>query len=195
MPTRSALTSFATPAALRSWLTKHHATESELMLQCFKIHAGARGVTYKQALDEALCFGWIDGVRRRLDHDSFSVRFSPRTPRSVWSRVNVGHVERLLREGRMMKPGLAAFRARDAKRTAVYSFENRPKAFPPALEKAFRSQGPAWAFFMDQAPWYRRTTTYWVMSAKREETRVRRFEALVECCGRRTTIPQLPKTK
>jgi uncharacterized protein YdeI (YjbR/CyaY-like superfamily) len=190
-----ALTSFATPAALRSWLRKNHKTSTELMLRCFKTHAAAKGVTYKQALDEALCFGWIDGVRRSVDEDSFSQRFTRRRPNSVWSRVNIGHVERLIREGRMMKPGLAAFEARDEKRTAIYSFENLPKALAPALEKKFRSNRGAWMFFQEQAPWYRRTTTYWVMSAKREETRVRRLESLVECCGRRTIIPQVPQVK
>jgi uncharacterized protein YdeI (YjbR/CyaY-like superfamily) len=195
MSTSHELISFATPAALRSWLKKNHKTAAELMLRCFKTHAARKGVTYKQALDEALCFGWIDGIRRSVDEDSFSTRFTPRKPRSIWSRVNIGHVERLVKEGRMTKPGLAAFAARDEKRTAVYSFENQPKALSPELEKRFRSRATAWPFFQEQAPWYRRTTMYWVMSAKREETRLRRLDALIDCCARGTIIPQVQQAK
>ncbi len=190
-------TSFKTPAALRAWLAANHDTASELVIRLFKVHAADRGVTYAQALDEALCYGWIDGVRRGGDADSFSIRFTPRRPRSIWSRVNMGHVARLMRENRMMKPGLEAFNARDEKRTAVYAFENRPKALAPRFEKRFRASKSAWAFFNQQPPSYRRTVSYWVMSAKREETQERRLEALMECCARGTRIPQLarPETK
>jgi uncharacterized protein YdeI (YjbR/CyaY-like superfamily) len=198
MAKSSALTAFATPAAFRSWLSRHHTTTVELELRLFKVHAAHRGITYAQALDEALCFGWIDGVRHGVDDDSFRTRFTPRQPRSIWSRVNIGHVERLMREGRMMPPGLAAFAARDEKRTALYSFENRPKSLDPALEKTFKANKDAWTFFGRQAPSYRRTVIFWIMSAKQEETRRRRLDALVDCCARGTIIPQLqrpvPKT-
>jgi uncharacterized protein YdeI (YjbR/CyaY-like superfamily) len=157
------------------------------------VNAAGRGVTYRQALDEALCFGWIDGIRRSVDEDSFSVRFTPRKPRSIWSRVNVGHVERLRREGRMRKPGLDAFAARDDNRTGVYSFENRPKELSPAFERLFRASKPAWKFFQEQAPSYRRTTIYWVMSAKQEATRLRRLEALMDCCARGSIMPQMQR--
>jgi len=188
---KPALASFRTPAAFRSWLEKHHKTSNELVVRCFKTHAAHLGLTYKQALDEALCFGWIDGIRRSVDEDSFSTRFTPRKPRSIWSRVNIGHVERLIRERRMTRAGLDAFAARDEKRTAVYSFENRPKELSPDLAKRFRASKAAWEFFEEQAPSYRRTTTFWIMSAKQEETRLRRLEALMDCCGRRSLIPQV----
>ena len=119
------LTSFRTPAALRAWFRKHHGTATELLLRCFRTDAADRGVTYTQALDEALCFGWIDGVRRRVDADSFCQRFTPRRPRSTWSRVNMRRVERLIEAGRMTEAGLAAFHARGDERTGVYSFEQR----------------------------------------------------------------------
>ena len=195
MAAASPLKAFRTAAALRSWLQRHHATRSELLLRTFKVHAADRGVTYKQALDEALCFGWIDGIRRSVDADSFSTRLTPRQPRSIWSRVNIAHVARLIEEGRMMPPGLDAFAKRDEKRTAVYSFENSAKVLPPALEKLFRARKKAWAFYQAQAPWYRRTTSHWVLSAKQEATRRRRLEALVACCARGETIPQLQKKK
>jgi uncharacterized protein YdeI (YjbR/CyaY-like superfamily) len=191
----TALTSFKTPAAFRAWLKKHHKTSPELLLRTFKVHAADRGVTYAQALDEALCFGWIDGVRRSVDKDSFSIRFTPRKPRSIWSRINVGHAERLIKEGRMMKAGLEAFEARDDKLTGVYSFENRPKEFAPDLARTFRANNKAWAFFEQQAPSYRRTVTYWVMSAKQDATRLRRLKSLMDCCARGGIIPQVIKRK
>ena len=188
----SALTSFPTPTKFRAWLAKKHSTATELILRCFKTHATDQGVTYAQALDEALCFGWIDGVRRRVDDDSFSVRFTPRRPRSIWSRVNIAHVERLTNAGRMRKPGLAAFEARTEERTGVYSFE-RPATLAVAYAKHFRAHAAAWEYYQSQAPWYRRTTTHWIMSAKREETRAKRLAVLIACSARGTTIPELTR--
>ena len=188
-----ALTSFRTPAAFRAWLAHHHATAEELVLRCFKIHAADQGVTYAQVLDEALCFGWIDGVRRRVDEDSFSVRFTPRQPRSIWSHVNIGHAERLTKAGRMRKPGLAAFEARTEERTGVYSFE-RQATLAPAYAKHFRAHAAAWEYYQSQAPWYRRTTTHWIMSAKREDTRAKRLASLIDRSARGTTIPELTRT-
>jgi uncharacterized protein YdeI (YjbR/CyaY-like superfamily) len=184
--------SLRTPAALRAWFAKNHATAAELVLRCFKIHAADQGVGYVQALDEALCFGWIDGIRRRVDDDSFSVRFTPRKPRSIWSRVNIGHVERLIKAGRMKRPGLAAFEARTEERTGVYSFE-RQAALPPGYARRFRAHAAAWAYYRSRPPGYRRITAHWVMSAKREETRARRLAILIACSARGTTIPQLTR--
>jgi len=189
----SKLNTFRTPAQFRAWLAKNHKTSSELLLQIFRVHAADRGVTYAQALDEALCYGWIDGVRRSVDADSFSIRFTPRKPRSIWSRINVGHVERLMKTGRMTKVGMAAFEARDEKRTGVYAFENRPKELAPELAKTFKANRDAWVFFEKQAPYYRRTVSYWVMNAKQDATRVRRLDALIECCARGSIIPQMKR--
>lgn len=187
--------SFRTPAALRAWLRTHHQTSTELLLRCYKVHAAEQGVTYKQALDEALCYGWIDGITRRIDADSYCVRFTPRKPRSIWSRVNVAHVERLKKAGRMTKAGLAAYEARDERRTGIYSFEQKPVALPPAFEKRFRANEAAWAWYQDQAPWYRRTTAFWVMSAKREETRERRLASLIDCSARGTVVAPMKVTR
>jgi uncharacterized protein YdeI (YjbR/CyaY-like superfamily) len=188
----AALTSFRSQAALRAWLKKNHGRETELILRCFKVHAADQGVTYAQALDEALCFGWIDGVRRSVDAHSFSIRFTPRKPTSIWSRVNISHVERLTRAGRMMQPGLAAFAARTEARTGVYSFE-RETELAPAYATLFRANNAAWDYYQAQAPWYRRTSTHWVMSAKKSETRERRLAQLIDCSSRREPIPQLDR--
>ena len=162
-------------------------------MRCYKTHTAHRGITYTQALDEALCFGWIDGVRRAADADTFSVRFTPRKPRSNWSRVNVAHVERLGRAGRMTKAGLAAFAARDERRTGVYSFEQRPAKLSAAYAREFRANAAAWAYFQQQPPWYRRTSSHWVMSAKRDETRAKRLATLIAYSARRKPIPPLAR--
>jgi uncharacterized protein YdeI (YjbR/CyaY-like superfamily) len=193
-PAARAPTAFRSQAAFRRWLAKHHASAPELLVRLFKTHAAHRGLTYPQALDEALCYGWIDGVRQRFDAESFTIRFTPRKPRSTWSRVNVAHVERLIAAGRMAKPGLAAYAARDEQRTGLYSFERQAMALAPAYTRAFRGDAGAWAFFQAQPPWYRRTTTHWVMSAKREVTREKRLAQLVACSARRARIAQLART-
>jgi uncharacterized protein YdeI (YjbR/CyaY-like superfamily) len=184
---------FRSPAAFRAWLATHHATTPELVVRLFKVASAHRGIVYPQALDEALCFGWIDGVRRRHDAESYTIRFTPRKPRSIWSRVNIAHVERLLAAGRMAPSGLAAYAARDDARTALYSFERREAKLAPAYARAFRAKARAWAFFQGEAPWYRRTCTHWVMSAKREETRARRLAQLIACSAAAQRIPQLAR--
>ncbi len=176
---RAAPRSFRTPAAFRAWLARHHARAPELVVRLYRVPHARRGITYAQALDEALCYGWIDGVRRALDAVSFTVRFTPRRPRSIWSRVNVGHVERLLAEGRMADPGLAAYRARDAARTGVYSFERAAATYSPELLRRFRRERGAWVFFTAQPPGYQRTVTHWVASARQEATRLRRLDRVI----------------
>lgn len=182
---------FATPAAFRRWLRAHHDMETALVLRIAKAHAAESGITYAQALDEALCFGWIDGIRRSVDADSFSVRFTPRKPRSIWSRVNVAHVERLIASNRMTKAGLAAFEARTGKRTAIYADEQRITELPPPFRARFKQDRAAWNYFQGEAPYYQRTATHWVMSAKQEATRLRRLGILIACSAEGTRIPQL----
>lgn len=182
---------FKTPAAFRAWLRQHHTSATELVLRLAKVHASAGGITYAQALDEALCFGWIDGVRRRLDADGFSIRFTPRKPRSIWSRVNVDHAERLIREKRMTKAGMAAFEARQEDRTGVYAFEQRSPGLSAGYRQQFAKRRAAWKYFEGEAPWYRRTASHWVMSAKREATRRKRLETLISCSAEMQRIPQL----
>jgi uncharacterized protein YdeI (YjbR/CyaY-like superfamily) len=192
-PTAPAPRAFHSQAAFRAWLARHHAKTPELLVRLFKTSAAHRGLTYAQALDEALCHGWIDGVRQRWDAESFTIRFTPRKPRSIWSRVNVAHVERLIAAGRMAQAGLAAYGKRDEKRTGIYTFERQAMELAPEYARAFRANAAAWAFFQGEAPWYRRTCTYWVMSAKKEETRDRRIAQLIACSARRQRIPQLAR--
>ena len=182
---------FRTPAAFRAWLEKHHATAKELEIRLFKVHAAHRGITYAQALDEALCFGWIDGVIHSLDEDSFRQRYTPRKPRSNWSRRNIGHVERLRKAGRMTPAGLAAYAAREAQRSGSYSFEQERPELSPAYLKAIRANKAAWTHFQAQAPGYRRLMAHWVMSAKKEETRARRLGILIDSASRGRKIPPL----
>src|SRR5262249_27658139 len=134
---------FSDPSAFRAWLERNHSTASDLLVRIFKNHAAASGMTNAQAVDEALCFGWIDGVRRSLDGDSFTVRFSPRTARSVWSRINLARFRELEAEGRMTPAGRAVFERRDPKRTELYSFE-RPLELSPVLTRRFRGHAKAW---------------------------------------------------
>jgi len=182
---------FPNQASFRAWLRKHHRTSDCLVLRIAKNHAAHLGITYAQALDEALCFGWIDGVRRGLDTCSYSVRFTPRKPRSIWSRVNVRHAERLIQARRMTKAGLAAFHARTESRTGLYSFEQRPAQLGKAHLAALRRDRRAWTYFQQEAPWYRRTSSFWILSAKREETRQRRLAILIACSAKGERIPAL----
>ena len=178
---------FATPAAWRAWLSKNHARAGELWVGFHKKGSGRPSVTYPEALDEALCFGWIDGVRKRLDDTSYTVRFTPRKRDSYWSAVNTRRVAELTRAGRMAPPGVAAFERRDARRTAEYSFERETAALTRADQRAFRAAPGAWAFFRAQPPSYQRTSTWWITAAKRDQTRQRRLAELVAACaaGRR----------
>jgi uncharacterized protein YdeI (YjbR/CyaY-like superfamily) len=188
--------SFPSAAAFRAWLERHHRTASELTVRCARAHAAEKGVTYLEAVDEALCFGWIDGVRRRVDADSFSVRFTPRRPGSKWSAVNIRKATALIRAGRMRPAGLTAFEARLGRAdTRRYSYESRPEALDPALERRFRRDRAAWAFFQAQPPGYRRLITFWVMEAKRPETRARRLEIVRQCSADGERIPQLRREK
>ena len=170
---------FSRPDQFRHWLERNHDRETELLVGFHKKASGKPSVTYNEALDEALCFGWIDGVRKNVDETSYTIRFTPRKPRSIWSNVNVNHVERLIKAGRMHAAGLDAYARRDPKRTGIYAFENRPREFAPEYEKKFRANRAAWKFFEQQPPGYKRTIIFWVMSAKQEETRMRRLERLI----------------
>jgi uncharacterized protein YdeI (YjbR/CyaY-like superfamily) len=183
---------FRTQRAFRAWLERNGRTTAELIVRCCKVHAQETGITYAQALDEALCYGWIDGIRRSLDSDSFAVRFTPRKPTSIWSKVNVAHVERLMAEGHMAQPGLDAFARRTPERTGAYSFERQATLAPELLSK-FKANRDAWEYYSSRGPGYRRTTADWVMSAKQAVTRERRLAALIECSGRREPIPQLDR--
>ena len=190
----AAVRGFSGPAAFRGWLERRHDREAELLVRCFKVHAADRGLTYSQAVDDALCWGWIDGVRRSLDADSFSVRFSPRKAGSVWSAVNIRRAKTLLAAGRLAAPGKAAFEARRSAK-GVYSFESKPTDLPAAMKRRFRSHADAFRFWSAQPPGYRRTVAFWVLSAKQEATRERRLGVVIACSARAQRIPLLARDR
>jgi uncharacterized protein YdeI (YjbR/CyaY-like superfamily) len=171
---------FTTPEQFRQWLEKNHDSATELLIGFHKKASGKKSITYAEALDEALCFGWIDGVRKSLNETSYVQRFTPRKPRSIWSNINVNHVERLKKAGRMHPAGLDAYARRDPERTGIYSFENRPRELDPEYEKMFRQNKAAWKFFQEQPSGYKRLLIFRTMSAKKEETRLRRLKQLIE---------------
>jgi uncharacterized protein YdeI (YjbR/CyaY-like superfamily) len=172
---------FAKPGELREWLERHHGDRDELWVGLYKKASGKPSVTWPEVVDEALCFGWIDGVRRSLGPDSYANRLTPRRKGSNWSAINVKRVRELIAEGRMTPAGLVAFEARDDDRTAVYSYEQRRNAALDAeQERRFRADAAAWEWFQARPPSYRRAALHWVTSAKRPETRERRLATLIE---------------
>ena len=185
-------TFFKTPQAFRRWFEKHHGSKMELWVGFYRKATGIPSITYKEALDEALCFGWIDGVRKRLDDQRYVQRFTPRRAKSYWSAVNIKRVEELKAEGRMHDAGTAAFERRDKTATPQYSFERAAAALDAAAERRFRANTAAWAYFSAEAPWYRRVVTHWVVSAKREETRERRLTTLIADCAAGRRIRGVP---
>jgi uncharacterized protein YdeI (YjbR/CyaY-like superfamily) len=170
---------FSSRQEFRAWLLKHHRSARELIVRCYKEAFKDKGLTYPEALEEALCFGWIDGVRRALDKESFSNRFSPRRPKSKWSAVNIKRAKHLIATGRMHASGRAAFEARSTSGNRQYSCESRPTALDSSLLLQLKAKKRAWSFFQAQSPWYQRTSSFWVMEAKREETRKRRLAELI----------------
>jgi uncharacterized protein YdeI (YjbR/CyaY-like superfamily) len=188
-------TFFATPGAFREWLEENHERTPELLVGFYKKASLTPSMTWPESVDQALCFGWIDGVRKRIDEVSYTIRFTPRRAFGVWSAVNIKRAGELSRLGLMRPAGLKAFALRDEKKSAIYSYEQRNSAcFPDALESQFRANEKAWSYFESQAPWYRRTATYWVVSAKREETRLKRLIRLIEDSQRQKRIDQLTPT-
>ncbi len=185
---------FATPADFRSWLERHHAEEDELLVGFYRTSTGRKSITWPESVDEALCFGWIDGVRRGIDAESYSIRFTPRRSRSIWSAVNIKRADELIELGRMTPAGLAAFEARTDDRSAVYSHEQRRAAkLEPEQEQRFKADAGAWEWFQGQAPSYRRAALHWVTSAKRAETRERRLAALIEDSAAGRTVKPLTR--
>ena len=185
-------TFFATPARFRAWLEKHHARKAELLVGFYKRGSGRPSITWPESVDEALCFGWIDGVRHSLGAVAYSIRFTPRRPTSIWSAVNVARVAELQKQGRMAAAGLRAFAARTPERTGVYSFERHQAAkLAPRDAARLQANTRAAAFFEAQPPWYQRTALHWVVSAKREETRQRRLDQLIADSAARRTIGPL----
>ena len=186
---------FSTPQAFRTWLAKNHERRTELWVGFRKRSTGRASITWDEAVEEALCVGWIDGIRKPVDEDSYAIRFTPRKAGSTWSAVNVRRVGELVRAGRMQPAGLKAFEKRTAERTGVYSYERAHAKLNPAAERAFRANRAAWEFWESRPPWYRRTATWWVVSAKREETRQRRLATLIDDSAHGRLIAQLARPK
>ena len=170
---------FKTSAEFRKWLKANHDSARDIWVGLYKGKSSTKGITYSEALDEALCYGWIDGALRSFDEETWTKRFTPRKPGSIWSRVNVRHVERLMKLGQMQPAGLKAFSERRADKTGIYSYKQDGVNFNKEYEKEFKSNKRAWGFFNNQAASYRKTATHWVMRAKKEETRLRRFDGLI----------------
>ena len=189
---------FSSPEEFRAWLEEHHESASEVWLGYWKKHTGKASLTWSQAVDEALCFGWIDGILRRVDDERHVQRFTPRKPTSNWSAVNVAKVEQLRAEGRMRPAGEAAFALRRAEKSGVYSYEQRDKAaFEPDQEERFRADAAAWEYWRAAPAGYRKMATWWVVSAKKPETRERRLGQLIEdsAAGRRLAQLSVPPRK
>lgn len=180
---------FRTSADLRRWLERNHDKARELWIGFYRKDSGKGGITYAEALDEALSYGWIDGIRKKIDDVSFTNRFTPRKKNSIWSNVNIRHIARLTREGRMMPPGLAAYNAKDERRAGVYSFEREKAELEPAMKTRFRKNPKAWKFFDSQPPYYRKLAAWYVISAKRDETREKRLSDLIACSAKQTRLP------
>lgn len=185
-------TFFETPAAFRAWLQKYHKTATELWVGYYKKETGKPTITWQESVDEALCFGWIDGIRKSFDADSYMNRFTPRRSGSTWSAINARRATELIEEGRMRPAGATAFAARDSAKTERQSSDRANPQLDAARERAFKANQRAWEFFQAQPPGYRRLALWWIVSAKREETRTQRFDRLLaeSAAGRR--IPMGP---
>jgi uncharacterized protein YdeI (YjbR/CyaY-like superfamily) len=186
---------FLTPSDLREWFVSNHAAVPELWVGFFKVGTGKASITWPESVDEALCFGWIDGIRKSVDADSYTIRFSPRKPGSIWSAVNIRRAQELIGQGRMQPAGLKAFQARRENRSARYSYEQRPVELEEPYSQGLRENPAAWEFFQSQPPSYRKAATWWVLSAKKEETRLKRLEQLIEDSAQGRTIPPLTRRK
>lgn len=171
---------FTTPAEFRDWLDKHFDKETELLVGFYKTSSGKPTITWPESVDQALCYGWIDGVRKSRDEESYTIRFTPRKATSIWSAINIDKMEKLMKEGLVKPTGIAAYEKRAENKSRIYSHERTEDAVLPAeMEKVFKANAPAWEFFMKQAPSYRKVMLHLIVSAKQEKTRQSRFEKLL----------------
>jgi uncharacterized protein YdeI (YjbR/CyaY-like superfamily) len=186
---------FAEPQDFRAWLKKHHVTAEELLVGFRRKGSGLPSITWPESVDQALCFGWIDGIRRGIDDANYTIRFTPRRSGSTWSAKNISRVGELTEMGLMHPAGLAAFERRTEARSRVYSFEQETIALGRAYEQRFRADPAAWMFFKDQPPSYRKAVTWWVLSAKKEETRLRRLDVLIVDSANGRRIRQMTRPR
>jgi uncharacterized protein YdeI (YjbR/CyaY-like superfamily) len=172
-------TFFEKQSDFRKWLKKNHEKETALLVGFYKVGSGKPSMTWSESVDEALCFGWIDGVRKSIDKDSYQIRFSQRKPSSIWSAVNIEKVEKLKEQGLMYPAGLDAFEKRKEERSKIYSHETENVKFTPEFEKLFKANKKAWEYFQSLAASYKKVSTHWVMSAKQASTQLKRLNALI----------------
>ena len=181
---------FKTPADFRKWFEAHHVSAPELWVGFYKKTSGKPSITWPQSVDEALCFGWIDGIRKSIDDVSYKIRFTPRQRRSTWSAVNIKRAQQLIDQGLVRPAGLKAFAAREENRSGIYSYEQRTPELPNQYGKKLKKDLAAWKFFRAQPPSYRKAANWYVLSAKKEETRLKRLDALIEYSAKGQRIPQ-----
>ncbi len=184
-------TFFPTPKDFRKWFEKNHDKAKELLVGFYKVTSGKTSITWSQSVDEAICFGWIDGVRKSIDAESYSIRFTPRKPGSIWSAINIKKVEELTKKGLMYPMGNMAFSKRQEKKSAIYSYEKEQETLLPGFLKKFKANKDAWAFFKTMPPSYQRTRVYWIMTAKQEITKTKRLEELINDCAMERKIKRL----
>jgi uncharacterized protein YdeI (YjbR/CyaY-like superfamily) len=173
---------FTTQDEFREWLVENHLSETELFVGFYKVNSGKPSMTWSESVDQALCFGWIDGVKYSIDKDSYKIRFTPRKKTSIWSAVNIRKVENLIENGLMKSAGLESFNNRKESKSKIYAFENPEVMFSPEFEKLFKANKAAWEYFQSLAPTYRKPSSNWVMSAKQEATRFKRLLELIADC-------------
>jgi len=187
---------FSTQNDFRKWLEINHSKADEIFVGFYKVHTKKKSITYSQALDEALCFGWIDGIRKSIDDERYQIRFTPRRKTSKWSNVNIKKAKALIKSGIMNPAGFKEFENRKKYKTAKYSYEDKIEKLSPEYEKKIKVNKTAWVYFQKLAPYYKRTVCFWVMSAKKEDTRQRRLKVLIEDCEKQRKIDLLnPKVK
>jgi len=172
-------TFFKTPEEFRNWLAENHLTKTALLVGFYKVDSGKPSITWPQSVDEALCFGWIDGVRKSIDEESYYIRFTPRKPTSIWSAVNIRKVEELIKSGQMQQAGLVAYENRKTEKSKVYSFENESKKLTSDFENHFKANAKAWDFFTSQASSYKKAVIHWIMTAKQEVTQLSRLGKVI----------------
>lgn len=188
-------TFFEKPADFRAWLENNHDKVDELWVGYYKKATNRASITWPESVDQALCFGWIDGLRKSIDDKSYKIRFTPRRPTSIWSAVNIKRIKELIEEGQVHPAGLAAYERRKEKKSRVYSYEKKPAELKGAYEKEFKESPGAWTNFQNMTPYYRKTAIHWVMSAKREETQLRRLRTLIESSKKGEKIPGMQISK
>lgn len=188
-------TFFRTSAEFREWLTRHHASKTELLVGFYKKDSGRPSITWPESVDQALCFGWIDGIRRRIDDISYCIRFTPRKPGSTWSTVNIKRARALIAEGQMYAAGLKAYEARRENRSGIYSYEQRSIDLEEPYNRLLKKNRAAWTFFQAQPASYRKGVCWWIMSARKEETRLKRLEKLAAFSAEGQRLPEFVSRK